>query len=220
MNKLLELAKTKLGCGYVWGSQGEILSLNKLNELKDTFGANHYVFQDSQGTVYAGKWLDKQVFDCSGLILWCLQQLGYISKDQDYNAEMFYTELCNPISKSELQPGDLVFIKTTYGEINHIGIYAGDGKTVEAKSTRLGVVQDNVNRFNLFGRLKFKGLEVEEMVTKNWKEILEKVSDSPERWEKAIISAQNAAKADGNLGDLEVFAFLPTLIEKVYNSKC
>lgn len=215
MNKLLELAKTKLGCGYVWGAQGEMLTEEKLAWFKNTFGESHYVFQDSQGIVDAGKWINKQVFDCSGLILWCLQQLGYIPNNQDYNAEMFYNQLCKAITKAELKEGDLIFIKTGVGEIEHIGIYEFDGKTVEAMSTRCGVVEGNVDRFNLFGRLKFDGLEVTDM---NWKEIIEKVSDSPERWEKAINIAAQVAKVDGNLGDLEILEFLPTLIEKIYDS--
>ena len=55
-----------------------------------------------------------------------------------------------------------------------------------------------------------------EVKTMNWKEILEKVSEQSPDWEKAITTAQNVAIADGNLGDLEIFKYLPQLIEKVY----
>ena len=57
------------------------------------------------------------------------------------------------------------------------------------------------------------------VINLNWKEILGKVSSNPADWEKAITTAQNAAKADGSLGGLEIFAFLPQLIEKIYNTK-
>lgn len=53
----------------------------------------------------------------------------------------------------------------------------------------------------------------------DWKTILQKVSISPEAWERSINAAVSAAKADGNLGDLEIFKYLPELIEKVYNTK-
>jgi hypothetical protein len=56
-----------------------------------------------------------------------------------------------------------------------------------------------------------------EVMKLNWKEILKKVSAQPENWEKAIDTAVKAAKADGNLGDLEIFQYLPTLIEKIFN---
>lgn len=52
-----------------------------------------------------------------------------------------------------------------------------------------------------------------------WKEIIKKVTSAPEEWENAITVAVNAAKADGNLGALEQFKYLPELIEKIYNSK-
>lgn len=52
-----------------------------------------------------------------------------------------------------------------------------------------------------------------------WKDILNKVTSKPDEWEKAIETAVNAAKSNGNLGDLEIFQYLPTLIEKIYNSK-
>lgn len=51
----------------------------------------------------------------------------------------------------------------------------------------------------------------------DWKEILRKVASNPAEWENAIIVAVNAAKADGDLGALEIFKFLPELIEKIYN---
>lgn len=53
----------------------------------------------------------------------------------------------------------------------------------------------------------------------NWKEILQKVSNNPDEWETAINAAVAAAKADGSLGTLEIFKFLPELIEKTYNSR-
>lgn len=52
-----------------------------------------------------------------------------------------------------------------------------------------------------------------------WKEIIKKVASDPDKWEKGIETAVNAAKADGDLGALEIFKYLPHLIEKVYN-KC
>jgi len=108
-----------------------------------------------------------------------------------------------------------VFIKTIYGDIDHIGIYSGNGQTVESRGTVYGVVQGDVSRFNVYGRLKFTGLDV---VNLDWKQIIEKVSSNPTDWENAITVAVNAAKADGNLGALEIFQFLPQLIEKTYNS--
>lgn len=52
----------------------------------------------------------------------------------------------------------------------------------------------------------------------DWKEIIKKISSNPDEWENGINAAVAAAKADGNLGALEIFQYLPLLIEKVYKS--
>jgi hypothetical protein len=51
-----------------------------------------------------------------------------------------------------------------------------------------------------------------------WKDILNLATDSPNKWIEAIDVAVSAAKADGDLGPLEIFKYLPELIMKVYNS--
>jgi len=150
MNKLLSLATTKMGCGYVWGAQGEMITAEKLEWFENTFGISHYVFDNTN----ASKWIGKQAFDCSGLVIWCLQQLGLISENQDYGAYALYHQLCNPLTREQLVPGDLVFISSG-SNITHVGIYAGNGKTVEAMGTSKGVVEGAASRFDLFGRLKF-----------------------------------------------------------------
>jgi N-acetylmuramoyl-L-alanine amidase len=62
-----------------------------------------------------------------------------------------------------------------------------------------------------------EGLTMKDKLT--WQEIIKKVASVPEQWENAITVAVNAAKAEGDLGALEIFKHLPTLIEKVYNDK-
>lgn len=50
---------------------------------------------------------------------------------------------------------------------------------------------------------------------KNWMEILKECTDSPERWEDAILSViKKNVLSDEK--ELEIFKFLPDLIEKVY----
>ncbi|MDP4179934.1 MAG: DUF1906 domain-containing protein [Bacillota bacterium] len=52
-----------------------------------------------------------------------------------------------------------------------------------------------------------------------WKEILQKHSSNAAEWEVAIDAAVNAANAAGNIGVLEIFKYLPDLIEKIYSEK-
>jgi hypothetical protein len=110
--------------------------------------------------------MGKQIFDCSGLIVWALQQLELISATDDYNTDGLLG-LCTRLKdRSQLQPGDLVF----GGNGNstwHVGVYVGDGLTVQAECTAIGVVKTNWEQFNswsMYGRLKcLKGEEVNNM---------------------------------------------------------
>jgi cell wall-associated NlpC family hydrolase len=64
-------------------------------------------------------------FDCSGLVVWSYGQLGV-------SLEHYTGDLWNEgqhISRSELEPGDLVFF---YPDIGHVGIYYGNGLMVDA----------------------------------------------------------------------------------------
>lgn len=150
MSKLVDIIKPKLGCGYVWGSQGEILTQATLKTFKTRFGSQHY---DLPGGVSAAKWLGKQVFDCSGLVVWALQQLGLFHSGADASAADLYYNWCNSVDKASLRPGDLVFRKTG-NDIVHVGVYYKEGSVIEAKSTNAGVVIGNVDSFNMYGRLR------------------------------------------------------------------
>ncbi len=90
-------------------------------------------------------------FDCSGLAYWAINQA-----DPELGAKMYtnaagQAKWCisngKAVGRSELQPGDLVFWQNLscpgcgrWNEVHHVGIYIGDGKAVEASSSRGRVV--------------------------------------------------------------------------------
>ena len=68
-------------------------------------------------------------FDCSGLVYYVLKNLGYSPKRTA--ADQY--SMGSYVSKSKLQPGDLVFFAGTYkAGISHVGIYIGDGKFIHS----------------------------------------------------------------------------------------
>jgi hypothetical protein len=138
---LLEMCLSKVGCGYVWGAQGEILTRDVLNRLIQLHGRQKYYFSGYS----AEKWLGKQVFDCSGLIVWAANKLGIFQAD--YTAAGLYN-LCQPVQSPEA--GDLCF----NADLTHVGIYAGNGRYLHAKGTKDGVVITDKYTFTKFGRLK------------------------------------------------------------------
>ena len=103
--KLVELAKSKLGCKYVWGATGP------------------------------------NTFDCSGLTSWCHKQIGIsiprTSLEQSRSGKS--------VSKSDLQPGDLVFFKTTSAPVGHVGMYVGNGQFIHAPNKSKPVKYDSLS---------------------------------------------------------------------------
>ncbi|TWF77535.1 cell wall-associated NlpC family hydrolase [Pseudonocardia hierapolitana] len=81
-------------------------------------------------------------FDCSGLVSWAFKKAGK-SLPRTSRAQ---SKVGTPVSRGELQPGDLVFF---YKPVSHVGIYIGDGKVVHA-STRKSPV-----KISDMGRMKF-----------------------------------------------------------------
>jgi len=79
--------------------------------------------------------------DCSGFVrnitLETFQkQLPRTSKEQ--------ANFCSPISKDEIQEGDLVFFHTRRGGVSHVGMYLANNKFVHA-STSVGVTISDLN---------------------------------------------------------------------------
>lgn len=94
------------------------------------------------GARYAYGGLSSRGFDCSGFVKYVYQKHG-INLPHSAGAQFNYGK---PLSKSELQPGDLVFFRTGRSRgINHVGIYIGNGKFIHASSARGRVRIDSLN---------------------------------------------------------------------------
>jgi len=157
--KFLSIIAPKVGCGYVFGSQGETMTKERLSQLVKTFGRDHYYGTDKNADI----WLGKQCFDCSGLIVWTLIQMGLLKKTEDYTANSLFSSLCKPVDKASLKAGDLCFVKSAGAKsIEHVGVYMGDGQVVHARGTKYGVVKTAVlPYFNVFGRVNM--LQVDDL---------------------------------------------------------
>jgi peptidoglycan DL-endopeptidase CwlO len=66
-------------------------------------------------------------FDCSGLVMWAFAQVGVALPHSSY-AQYGYGV---PVSRDQLEPGDLVF----FDGLGHVGIYIGGGQFVHAPHT-------------------------------------------------------------------------------------
>jgi peptidoglycan DL-endopeptidase CwlO len=66
-------------------------------------------------------------FDCSGLVMWAYAQVGVSLPHSSYAQYGFGV----PVSRDQLQAGDLVF----FDGLGHVGIYIGNGQFVHAPHT-------------------------------------------------------------------------------------
>lgn len=77
--------------------------------------------------------------DCSYLSRWCYREVGLELPRTAAAQAKYCKDNGMTISKEELQPGDLVFFSLKkngrFMDISHVGIYAGDGKMVDASSS-------------------------------------------------------------------------------------
>lgn len=177
---MIDKAKEKIGYGYVLGSSGQIMTKEEIDRLAKVYGT-----PTVNSVKIAQKWIGKHCVDCSGLILLCAEELGYLTKGYDTSAQGLYDKQCEPITKAQLIEGDLVFRKNTKGHIEHVGLYVGNGKTIEAMSTSQGVCEGTIDSFNLFGRPKFYPVEkkftIDDAIDLMAKETV-KITTNPEYW--------------------------------------
>ena len=108
--------------------------------VTDTVAAAGYQHSPEQLVKFAKKYLNTgyvyggnspQGFDCSGFTQFVYNKFGYDmprrSQDQ--------MNLGIPVSQKNLAPADLVFFSTSKSkQVNHVGIYIGEGKFIHASS--------------------------------------------------------------------------------------
>ncbi|MGH8240779.1 MAG: C40 family peptidase [Steroidobacteraceae bacterium] len=94
-------------------------------------GAGEKLVQIASGLIgtpyrYGGE--DPRGFDCSGLVFYSFDKLG-IGVPRTAQEQR---RAARGVKREALTAGDLVFFRTSARRVNHVGIYAGDGKFIHA----------------------------------------------------------------------------------------
>ena len=163
--------QVKNGSIYVWGGQGEnheVISESWIRRMETSEKNAERAIEFWKKRVAEGKGEVLRAFDCSGLIMYYLQnQIGLIGYDTNTSG---LKGLSEKIQKSQLLPGDFVFRLYTSGakkgEVYHVGVVVDEQKNViEAKGRDDGVVKRHIDAqqgyWNYFGRLKALKAEIE-----------------------------------------------------------
>lgn len=97
--------------------------------------------------VYGGSSLTKGT-DCSGFTMSVYKKFGVKLSHHAASQAKEGTK----ISKSDLQPGDLVFYADSKGNINHVALYIGGGQVIHASSPKTGI---RISKYNYRTPVKY-----------------------------------------------------------------
>lgn len=134
--------------GYIWGKSGQ-----KWTE------ANQKAASDAEAIKYGKQWIGHYVADCSGMFVWAFKQLG---SSIYHGSNTIYNKYCSSKGSivngvrgdgKPIKIGTAVFLYRS-GKMSHIGLYVGNNKCIEARSTKDGVVTSNLAHWDNWGELK------------------------------------------------------------------
>ena len=142
--ELVAYARSRVGSGYVFGTYGQVLSEQLLNQKLAQYPKQVGGFEK----IIRAKWLGIHVQDCSGLIkgfLWqgANQAASYQANGiPDFSADSMFAMAKEKGSVSDISdiPGLLVW------KPGHIGVYIGNGVVIESNSTKAGVIKTRLTK--------------------------------------------------------------------------
>jgi len=73
-------------------------------------------------------------FDCSGLVYYTWRRALNVLLPRTAH-EMLRQSGARPVSRHQLEPGDMLFFSITGHEVDHVGVYLGKGRFIEAPHT-------------------------------------------------------------------------------------
>ena len=166
LSEWLDYLEAQVGRGvYVYGAQGQRATevgdvdawIDRRSTSESTAKKAQKYYRQKAAEIGAE---NIRFFDCSGLAMYFFQNLKGVSKN-DASANTLWLG-CKQITKSDLKPGDFVFIDTD-GRKTHIGYVARDGQVVEARASGYGVevYPQQARPWTHFGRHKWLRDEIE-----------------------------------------------------------
>lgn len=140
---IINWAHSKIGCGYVWGGVGQVLTQSELNRLSRQYP--QYVSQAKNG-----KWLNKQVFDCASFVSNALKQIGVSfvngASSQWFRQPTKWAEQ-GTIDKLPKDKVCVLYRQTSPTVMQHTGIYCGNDTVIDARGSNSGVIETKLSSY-------------------------------------------------------------------------
>ena len=143
LNKIVEFAISKIGCGYIYGATGWVCTAKRRLEQ----AAQYPAYADTILGIGA-KWDDTQCFDCAQLIRRALEQLGIKAPSgatSQWKSNIWADR--GEISTMPDETGIILYRQLSNGTMQHTGIYIGGGEAVEARGHRDGVIRSLISKY-------------------------------------------------------------------------
>ena len=135
--QVVAFAKSKLGCGYVWSAEGQVLNQQNMKKF-------HQQYPNNVDMNIVKKWIGKEVYDCSGFVMKALQKVGI---KIFHNCEIAWkSKIWASTGTIKTYPKNKVCIVYRYngGKMVHTGISLGNGEFIHAKGSKYGVVEESM----------------------------------------------------------------------------
>lgn len=117
---------------------------NKLNTKTDMLNAIN-LLKEQVGKPYVWGGDGPNSFDCSGLVRYIYKNA--LGKDLP-RVSYEQSKVGQPVNKSDLQVGDLVFFDTMdKGRVSHVGIYIGNNEFIHAANPKKGVIKSELSGY-------------------------------------------------------------------------
>jgi cell wall-associated NlpC family hydrolase len=152
---LVAHAKAQLGLPYFYGTYGQRPTTELINQKQKQYP--QYWSQVRVDYAKAHYLSAPRVYDCAGIVksYWMQESpttaAKYVEKyDKSAGGLKSCCAVKGPITSIPEQPGLLVFVGT-----RHVGVYAGNGKVIEAKGFDYGVVESDLKHgsWDTWGKL-------------------------------------------------------------------
>jgi len=124
---------------YLWGANSEVITKELTDRLYRSFNSKKYNKAYYEGKLKEGE--GRIGADCSGAFK---PVSGFDTTAQGYYNKCIEKDV---IGKLPLSKVCLVFRKNAAGNVNHIGLYCGNGYTIEMKSSKDNCVKQKLQRY-------------------------------------------------------------------------